>query len=93
MMSGCLVRREKPGGLSAEEWSFSVIEDQILLGHYSTLTRPSKRHKYQRVGWYDRYNKRDSTLKLDDVPLPDDVAEEVLAEVRARFRVVRELRR
>ena len=86
------VRRES-GDLVSEEWHFCVVGEQVVLDRYTYLERASKRHKYRAVRWYERINARDSTVKLDEVPFPDDVTEEALAEVRSRFYVVKELRR
>lgn len=92
MMTSCLIARKRDD-LTEEEWSFAVVGEQIVLDRYRYLERASKRHKHRAVRWYERLDHRSNTLKLDAVPLPDDVAEEALATVRARFRVVKEFQR
>jgi hypothetical protein len=81
------VRRE--AGLDAQEWTFTIIEEQVVLQTYRVLTRETKRHKERGRQYYNRLNERNSTMKQAEVPLPDDVAAEALAQVLARFRVVR----
>lgn len=92
MLLPCKVVRKRDD-LTEEEWSFSVINEQIVLNYYCYLERPTKRHKHRVVRYYDRLNHRDRTVKVDDVPFPDDVAAEALAEIRARFRVVKDFQR
>ncbi len=88
-----LIKIRREIGLDAEEWSFVVIDEQIVLQDYARLTRPTKRHKEQCRDWYDRLNTRDCKLKLDEVPLPQDVADEALRGIQSKFRVVREYKR
>ncbi len=87
------VRRETPGTLDAQEWTFTLIDNQIVLDRYMELSRPTKRHKEQGTRWYERLDHRSNTLTLAEVPLPDDVAAEALQKVVSQFRVVRELKR
>ena len=93
LFTNCIIRRETPGTLDAQEWVFVVLDNQVVLDRYMELSRPTKRHKELTNQFYNRLNTRDCTLEISEVPLPDDVAAEALAKVIAQFRVVKEYTR
>jgi hypothetical protein len=81
------------GPLRQEVWSFCVLDFQIVLDAYWVVSRATLRHKFKldsRAMYYARLSSRDSTVEVDSVPLPDDVAAEARQQVIDKFRVVRE---
>ena len=81
------ITRINPDDLSQVVWTFRTIELKVVLDRYEVQTRATKRHKFIRARdhYYDRHNGRDSSLSMDDVPLPLDVAEEARQQVMAQI--------
>lgn len=64
--------------LNRAEWTF-WFEDRnctLWVDTYHVLTRPSKRHKFRVVGFYQRTDGRQNTIDECDVPLTSDVIAE-----------------
>ena len=82
------VERNHPDGLQREVWRFIHIDNHsdvtLYLDVYSCQSRPTKRHNWKinpatrdkPSPHYSRLNHRDSGLTLEQVPLPEDVAQE-----------------
>jgi len=60
--------------LSRKIYSFYVEDfNKIWLDWYAYESRESKRHKFVRVQYYNRLEKRNSNLLEEDVILTDDI--------------------
>lgn len=59
--------------LNREIYRFTLMEFKLLLDSYGFETRETKRHKFKRVKWYDRLNQRDSTIKKENMFLPENI--------------------
>lgn len=76
-----------------EVWRFNFIEPRIALTGYRQEERASKRHGWKSSGvHYDAYYKRNSTVALKDIPLPNDVAAEAKEFVMNQIYVARSIR-
>ena len=89
------VIREDPNGLNRQTWDFSIMDYHggftIFLNGYSQQVRPTKRHGWkvkivdtatQRINMtYSRLDSRRRGLTEQEVPLPDDVAQEAKSKV------------
>lgn len=82
------ITRESPDNLSLQSWLFCMLDLDAVLDRYSLGTRPTKRHKFHTAKVYNRLSERDSTLKVAEVPVPDDVVAEVRQRVIDTIRVV-----
>jgi len=71
--------------LSKELWVFGVIDNMVVLNAYSLLVRASRRHKFKAQKAYDRYSNRYDKIKEDEVPTPEDVFDEALAQARSQL--------
>jgi len=79
--------------LAQEVWAFCVIDFQIVLESYKVVARATKRHTFaldSRAIFYSRLSPRNSTVNVDKVPLPEDVAKDALQQVISNFTVVKE---
>jgi hypothetical protein len=75
------VTHTAPEGLHQEVWHFCIIDLQIILDHYTALSRLTKRHTFRKGKVYSRLSPRDSTLSFDEVPFPQDVQDDVREQV------------
>ena len=89
----------QPTELTCERWVFNAFDVhqglELRLTAYLKMMRPTKRHKFTSVGSsnYDTYRRREATIKIEDVPLPDDViveAKEKFMDEMKQVRVIKE---
>ncbi len=75
--------------LLTEVWEFAFWEREgaLVLSRYHMEKRESVRHKWRTSGWYDRTNARDSTIKEEDVPLPDNVKGAAVKQFMFKLRI------
>lgn len=75
---------------SREEWDYYLNEHRmtLVLDSYRLQERPTKRHGWRSVKWWDRLA-RPGTEQMDraDVPTPDHVKAEVLRKFREMITV------
>ena len=65
-----------------EIFTFIMFESlKFYLDYFALEERKTKRHKWRVTRFYDRLEKRDSTLEYIDVPL----TEELINEAKAQF--------
>ena len=69
-------------GLASEEWEFVLIDAEVRLSRWRRLTRPSRRHKFRVVDWWESV--RRDTKHKKPVP-PKGVRDEALARMRAQL--------
>lgn len=88
-MSSIAIERESDDRLSVKRWRFWYDDRTatLWLDSFEECERPSRRHNYVRCGHYNRLHERISTLALNDVPLPEDVAAEAIASFTAGLTV------
>jgi len=60
-----------------EVWSFWLNDGVLRLSSYCVFSRWSKRHKFRQTDNYSRMFHRSCTLKIEDVPLPQSVIDQV----------------
>jgi hypothetical protein len=72
------VVRNSADGLTQEAWVFLFIGTNLVLHEFMRHKRQSKRHNFQLDKKYLRINARDSSLKKEQVPWPQDVLDEAL---------------
>ena len=72
------VVRNSTDGLTQEAWVFLFIGTNLVLHEFVRHKRHTKRHKFLEQGKYSRINPRDSSLKKEQVPWPQDVLDEAL---------------
>ena len=75
--------------LTMEEWVFSSDDAQLMLFCYTLQIKQSKRHKFITSELYHRTYPNKSTLKVEDVPLPEDIKQRALDAFVARISVVK----
>lgn len=85
----------QPNNLNREVWQFHAmtghrLEIVVILEYYYKQNRSSARHKWISDEYYSRTG-RGSSLKVGEVPLPDDVAQEALQKFMEQVKVVKEL--
>jgi hypothetical protein len=68
--------------LTQEEYSFYFCDGTILvLDTYRLSKKESKRKKnYTTIKWYNRLSLKDSTMTETEVPLTDEIKNEILQE-------------
>jgi len=76
--------------LAKQVWTFFLIDSELVLNSYQTMERPSKRHKWTVNAIYDRLDRRQSTMTLAEVELPDFVCVEAKQKLMAMITVVKE---
>ena len=78
--------------LSCEVWKFWFYDyyGLLVLDYYAKMSRPTKRHKFRADEWWSRLDNRGSSLKIEDVPFPDDVTTEAREKFIAQIKVVKE---
>ena len=91
-----LVARAAPGGCHREVWEFSTYAAErgvLVLDAYDRQSRPSRRHKWRpstQLGFaYQRLEPRYTTIKAEDVPLPDEVVEAAKQAFASKLEVTR----
>lgn len=95
-MSRLTVTRQD-GPLNERKWAFLYFESRHLfvLDSYYVTERPSKRHSFKVKQLYERQPYNDGShygvprLKEADVPLPEDVLNEVRDEFMRTLRILR----
>lgn len=71
------ITKEADNGLSMVQYNFYNIRGfEFRLQWYATYDRPTKRHKWKRVGYYSRVESSYNTLKADEVSIPSDIEQE-----------------
>jgi hypothetical protein len=77
------VIRISDDGLSEQRWSFWFYDAMscLYVDLYGSYSRPTKRRKFACDQFYTRTDQRNNTITVDQVPLPDDVAEEAKAAI------------
>jgi hypothetical protein len=91
-----LVERAAPDGCHREVWEFSTYAAEsarLVLQAYDRQSRPSRRHKWRsstHLGFaYQRLEPRYSTIKAEEVPLPNDVVEAAKQAFASKLEVIR----
>lgn len=74
-------------GLLIERWKFYLSGTNLILNTYFKGERKTKRHSYQPLHSYNRIMSRDSTIKVDDIPLPEDVKQEAIDIIISKLEV------
>ncbi|MCC3379849.1 hypothetical protein ACFQ5D_09485 [Paenibacillus farraposensis] len=91
------VTRTTEDGLTQEIWSFRCHPNHLMgtievsLGQYTLSNRPSKRHKFSTVKQYDAFRpnaKYRKYIDKDDVPMPDEVKQEIIELIKTRIHLV-----
>ena len=76
--------------LTRQVWTFSVLSDGVVkLDSYETQERASRRHGWRTTSAYFRLNRRESTMHVKSVDLPDDVQHEAIQQIIAQLKVER----
>lgn len=75
--------------LTIEEWAFRLNDENLVLHRYTLQTKQSKRHKFITSELYHRTYPNKSTLKVEDVPLPEDIKRQALEAFVAKISVVK----
>jgi hypothetical protein len=90
------VERAVSDGCYREVWEFSTYAAErgvLVLDAYDRQSRPSRRHKWRSSthhGFaYQRLEPRYSTIKAEEVPLPDDVVEAAKQAFASKLEVTR----
>lgn len=93
MITGIEVIRTSEDKLREQSWQFAWVEPYLVLDTYRNMARASLRHKFVNLpnGFYYRFNRRENTTILDNVPLPQDVKDEAYRQFVAHIQVVKEL--
>ena len=75
----CNIERTADDKLHQQVWSFAQFDTTLKLDIYAKLERTTTRHKFKVVtGYsYSRLDRRSHAMKSADVPMPDDVIQEV----------------
>lgn len=76
-------------------WRFWVGDNsEVYLDTFSRMERPSPRHKFRSVHTYERipYSSNPDLL-YDEVPLPEDVKEEAIENLKKQFKFAGEYKR
>lgn len=82
--------------LNREVWEFEWFQRStglypvILLRAYRVQNRASKRHKWSTFSTFNRFHRRFTNLRAMDVPLPEDVKQEVFDNFTKDLKVVAE---
>lgn len=80
--------------LHDESWTFVVFDDLVIvLDSYEERSRPSKRHKPRVQRRYARIPHRNDMIRIEDVPWPDDVLDEVMGKVKDKLKIQKEYNR
>lgn len=76
-----VTRQDSP--TSQQEWRFYFLDRDatLYLDTYILSERPTTRHKFKWAKYYNRTDGRSNTIKLPDVPLPDDVSAEAMRKL------------
>jgi hypothetical protein len=90
------VERAASDGCHREVWEFSTYAAErgvLVLDAYDRQSRPSRRHKWRPstpLGFaYQRLEPRYTTIKAEDVPLPDEVVEAAKQAFASKLEVTR----
>lgn len=62
-------------------WEFSFMSTyrgQLIVSSYKEQTRATKRHNWRNERYYNDMDKRISTMKAEDVPLPQWVKDDAI---------------
>lgn len=82
------ILRTSENGLEFKTWTFMLFEFTLILDTYLVQHKESLKHKKLMLDEdYNRLNQRDSSLKEEEVPLPEDVIEEARKEFIAKMKV------
>lgn len=94
------VKRESEDKLSWSVWRFwkNPSDERVYLDEYVHQTRPTRRHVHRTTARYERLFRRPTgdpgeSLKYEQVPLPQDVIDEALAEYVKQITFVGEFKR
>lgn len=75
---------EAKNNLSQQIWVFWFYnpscgqEEKLVLEDYREETRPTRRHKFQKVKHYSRFSSnRANTIQIENVPVPEEVVQAV----------------
>lgn len=92
-MDNTIVRLTEDG-LTQTSWRFSLFDFTAVLSEYLVVTRPSKKAKFKTDAptiRYDRLYSRSNipaSLTEDQVPIPDDVKDEIRQRIINEIKVV-----
>jgi hypothetical protein len=78
MQDSVEINRDSDDGLQRRTWRFIRLDDQLVVDGYAELARENKRQKFKQTQFYERLRRRESTLKVDTVPLSDDIKSEAI---------------
>jgi hypothetical protein len=80
--------------LNRQVWQFDFMDyynkPLVVLNYYRLQSRPTKRHNWRNSEYWERLG-RGSSLKMDEVPLPDDVKQEALQAFMGQVRIVKDV--
>lgn len=77
--------------LTVEEWIFRLHGSILVLYYYTLQKKATKRHKFRIAELHSRTYPCDNTLKVENVPLPEDVKQRALEAFVAQISVVKQL--
>jgi hypothetical protein len=72
------IDHEAENSLTSTRWVFWFDDSTLWLDGYYEFARASKRHKFLTSRCYTRTDRRNSTMTVEEAPLPDDVKAEAL---------------
>lgn len=88
------VRKVSDDFLKCWEWVFWWNDNLLVLDKYYFLEKQTKRHKFRPVAYYTRISFRgSSTIKLNDVPVPQWVISECRRQASEQFIVCTDMNR
>ncbi len=83
------VERPSEDGLSLRVWLFVYQERRhaLEISEYAIYHRRTVRHKFRLSGQYRAMFHRDSFVKKDQVPMPEDVSDEARMEFTTTLKI------
>ena len=76
--------------LNRERYIFCLMSDMKLkLDEFRIESKETKRHKFKSKKFYERLRQRESTLKVDDIVLTDEVKQEAITQFMSLLEVTK----
>jgi hypothetical protein len=73
-----------------EEYEFILFGNlDLVLDEYILTQRITKRHKFNKVKYYNRIRSKDSTMLVEEVPLTDEIVKKAIDDVISRLKVIK----
>lgn len=76
-----VIRQTDPLGQTVWRFWFDDRDATLYLDHYHEAKRETTRHKFKPINYYCRTDRRNNKIEVNDVPLPQDVADEAKAKL------------